>query len=800
MKNAFKSLKTLITVIVITVLILLIWISGFVSYQAARSAVEKAYINQLQNFNRDIERQLVKFFEDQLKNANYLATHPIVIQAIENNDFSQATEFLTHFYNEQKIYENTFIATPGPDPVILADVGIGTIGLHYRDKGFADNVTNNVAGREFVSQPHKAPVRDMIVMLVTVPIRNNGEIIGILGLPFDVGSLSENLVKELIMGKTGYAFITDKQGLAFAHPDEKQILTLDVKEYDWGKEMMASQNDDIIYYQWEGKDKFLTDIKNEKYGFVVASTIYLADINEDANKMAATNIGIGVILLIISGIFLTLFLANRLKPLGDAVGVADKLAAGDINVAVEAKRDDEIGNLIQAFGRMIASLRDKALAAQHIAKGDLSIQVTAASRDDVLGNAMLQMKQSISAMVADVNSLADAAVQGRLDTRADAGKHTGDFGKIVSGINQTLDAIVKPINEATDVLEHVAQRDMTARMNGNYAGDYDRIKVALNTAVQNLDDGLEQVAIAADQVATASDQIGIGAQAIAQGASEQASSLEEVSGNLQEMSAMTKQNASTATEAKKTTEKAVQVVEQGSSSMANLSTAIEQIKTSSDETAKIVKTIDDIAFQTNLLALNAAVEAARAGESGKGFAVVAEEVRNLALRSAEAAKDTANLIQEAVKNAGNGVTLNNEVTKILKDASDQVGKVGKMVTEIAIASEQQSEGIDQITTAVTQMNQVTQQNAASSEESASTAEELSSQAVELNSLVAAFKLTNKKTGGSAALKKSFRMDAKPAAKAPQKQFYKGSAKNLDPKKVIPFDDDDMNDNDTLKQF
>ena len=177
--------------------------------------------------------------------------------------------------------------------------------------------------------------------------------------------------------------------------------------------------------------------------------------------------------------------------------------------------------------------------------------------------------------------------------------------------------------------------------------------------------------------------------------------------------------------------------------MDNLSQAIIKIKSSSDATGKIVKTIDEIAFQTNLLALNAAVEAARAGEAGKGFAVVAEEVRNLAMRSAEAAKNTALMIAESETNAESGVDLNNQVMKDLREIHNQVNKVSEVMEEISTASEQQNQGIDQISKGIEQMNKVTQQNAATSQESAASSQELSNYAEEMRLLVDSFQLSSK---------------------------------------------------------
>ena len=323
----------------------------------------------------------------------------------------------------------------------------------------------------------------------------------------------------------------------------------------------------------------------------------------------------------------------------------------------------------------------------------------------------------------------------------------------------------------------------------------------------NLDEALQQVSVAVEQVAAAAGQIGQGSQALAQGASEQASSLEEVSSSLQEMASMTKQSASSSREARGMAEQARGGANRGLESMTRLSTAMEKIKASSDATAKIVKTIDEIAFQTNLLALNAAVEAARAGDAGKGFAVVAEEVRNLAMRSAEAAKTTANLIEESVQNAESGVELNQAVFGQLTEITGQANKVGEVMAEIAAGSEQQSAGIDQITGAMEQMNQLTQQNAANSEESASAAEELSSQSEELRSMIGRFRLSgNQRTSvsgpGRAAMTRSVPAGtARPAgggtpksAPASRRAGPKPALRvvpgtTVDPETVIPFADE-----------
>ena len=250
----------------------------------------------------------------------------------------------------------------------------------------------------------------------------------------------------------------------------------------------------------------------------------------------------------------------------------------------------------------------------------------------------------------------------------------------------------------------------------------------ITCVVTNLTEG-------ADQVSSASAQVSSASQSLAEGATEQAAGLEETSSSLEEMASMTKQNADNAQQANGLAMDARKAADTGSESMQKMDLAIHEIQKSSDETAKIIKVIDEIAFQTNLLALNAAVEAARAGEAGKGFAVVAEEVRNLAMRSAEAARNTASMIEESVKNANHGVDIATEVGKVLAQIVQGIGKTTDLVSEIAAASQEQAQGIDQVNTAVAQMDKVTQQNAANAEESASASEQLRTQAAAMNEMV-----------------------------------------------------------------
>lgn len=312
---------------------------------------------------------------------------------------------------------------------------------------------------------------------------------------------------------------------------------------------------------------------------------------------------------------------------------------------------------------------------------------------------------------------------------------------------------------------------------------------------------------ASDQVASASSQISGTGQSLAEGASEQAASIEETSSALEELTSMTRRNADHATEADSLMRDANQVIHRANESMGQLTSSMESISKTSEETRKIIKTIDEIAFQTNLLALNAAVEAARAGEAGAGFAVVADEVRNLAMRAAEAARNTSELIEGSVKEIGKGSEMVLSTNEAFEEVARSSAKVGQLVAEIASASNEQAQGIGQISQAVCEMDKVVQQNAANAEESAAASEQMNAQALQMKSVVkdlvvtidgAATPQSGEEVGRSPRANRApGRIAHKSQPATPQKTPLKPKAlpmrRSERPEQVIPFDDGEMSD-------
>jgi methyl-accepting chemotaxis protein len=434
--------------------------------------------------------------------------------------------------------------------------------------------------------------------------------------------------------------------------------------------------------------------------------------------------------------------ASIVKPLRTISEFVKKAASGEINGQIDISTRDEIGEITDSLKQIAQNHREMARVAMRISKGDFNVQITPAGDKDLLGKGMQLCIKNIQSFDDELIRLVDAAKNGNLAERARVDSFQGAYSILVRGINEMLDTLIRPVSRAIRVMDQVGKRDLTARLVGQYRGDFAGLQSSLNLTVHTLDQALGQVALAAEQVSSASAQISTGSQVLSRGSSDQAASIQEVSSTLEEVESVTRQTTEHAREARDLSKAAETAAEMGVDSMNRLSDAIGRIKASSDSTARIIRTIDEIAFQTNLLALNAAVEAARAGDAGKGFAVVAEEVRNLALRSAEAAGNTATLIEQSVRNSESGVALNREVLKNLHDINEQVKRVGSVMAEIAAASEQQNQGVTQVNNVIHQMNTITQQIAANAEESAIGAEELSGQADELKNMVFAFRLSS----------------------------------------------------------
>ncbi len=348
----------------------------------------------------------------------------------------------------------------------------------------------------------------------------------------------------------------------------------------------------------------------------------------------------------------------------------------------------------------------------------------------------ISIEQEIGQLVQDVKA-------GDLSTRIDMGDKQG-FAKILSsGINELTDVIERVLSDVSLVMEAMAEGDLTIAIANDYQGIYAECKNNINGTLINLSNFIVQIRDAADFIDSSSQEIASGNDNLSQRAEQQAASLEQTAASMEQLATTVKDNAGNTQRAHQVVDSASQLAQKGGEIVKSAIMAMQDINNSSNEIAEIIGVIDEIAFQTNLLALNAAVEAARAGDHGRGFAVVATEVRNLAQRSADAAKQSNDLIQNSMQKVRAGTAFVNETGVALTEIVNSVAQVGEIVAQIANASAEQTAGIDQVNQAVSQMDDITQQNAALAEQAAASSISMHDQSANMSKLLGFFKINSK---------------------------------------------------------
>jgi len=471
----------------------------------------------------------------------------------------------------------------------------------------------------------------------------------------------------------------------------------------------------------------------------------------------------GLILAVAMGIFLA---RKMTGPLDRVVHMLREMGHGHLGERLKMDSGDEIGIMARTMDDFADDLQNVVVGTmKKIAAGDLNVEIPVKDNKDEIGPALRGTVEALSGLMRETKMLTDAAVEGKLAVRGDAGRYQGAYRDIVKGINSTLDAVIGPLKVAADYVDRISKGDIPPGITDEYRGDFNAIKKNVNMLIDAMNEvtevaseiasgnltvkvkerseqdrlmqamasmvkGLGEVVVSirtvANQVMAGSEEMSASAEELSQGATEQSASVEEVSSSMEQMAANIKQNSDNAQQTEKIAIKASEDGRESGKAVAETVVAMKEI-------AGKISIIEEIARQTNLLALNAAIEAARAGEHGKGFAVVASEVRKLAERSQTAAAEINKLSASSVQVAEKAGEM---LARIVPD----IQKTADLWQEITAASHEQSSGAGQINKAIQQLDQVIQQNASASEETASTSEELLSQAEQLQGTISFFKI------------------------------------------------------------
>jgi len=558
------SLKNRFLIPTVGATILCLTVMSIFSFVKSKDALEYSITSQVEYVSASISKQMNTWILERKSDIKNFSEETIFRTIVDPSSTDGGIQEQGNIRLEQIKRNNDFfeliaLADTKGEVVASSDTrDIGSMNVSDRDY-FKDSFSGKVS----VSEVIKSKASGNPIFCISYPVKKNNTIVGVLLGAIDLSSFTKTFVDSEKVGKTGYAYITTKDGIVLAYPDKSKILTLDLSQFDFGREMLKKKNG-VMQYQFKGIDKVVAFVQEKNMEWLIVSTANCAEVFAPINEIRNVNLIIGVVCVIIIATIIFLITQSIITPLNRIIG------------------------------------------------------------------------------------------------------------------------------------------------------------------------GMEE---GSNQVAAASEQVSSSSQSLAEGASQQASSIEETSSSMEEMSSMIKKNAENSSNADALMKNTKQVVVAANDSMDALILSMETIFKASEQTSKIIKTIDEIAFQTNLLALNAAVEAARAGEAGAGFAVVAGEVRKLAMRATDAAKITSELIEGTVKKVKDGSKLVSETSNAFGEVAKNTDRVGDLVTGIAEASNEQSNAIEQVNSAISEMDKVVQQNAANAEESASASEEMNAQAEQLQEFV-----------------------------------------------------------------
>lgn len=657
--------------------------STLLSYNISRNDIQKLIEGQMTHVRDATQKNLSAWFErTRIDIAAWSSQKQFNISFedsfIGKSARKSANAYLKKLKTEYPFYQNLHLVDPKGAVIASSDVK-SIEGLNVSDQAF---FKATMGGDITVSDMTRIGNDASLVFAISAPIKKVDNVIGMLIGVIDHEAFNRKFIDPVQIGSTGRAFLFNKNGMIIADKKRSNIAEVNIGETDYGRQMLDSR-EGILVYTDAGVEKVAAFSSIAGKDWILTVCADSSEIMAPVKKLSQISLIFGLSLIILVSLAIAWIVRSVVKPLNDIV---EKISAGSLSVSVDfLPENDELGRSIRAMIAKIKSITN------------------------------------------DINALTEDAREGRLDARGDAQKFEGEYARIIQGVNATLDAVVTPLRTTAGYVERISKGDIPEVISEEYKGEFNRIRINLNTMIKNLTRFALDLQDAAEQVAAGSEELSSAAEQISYGTSTQSAGVEQISSSMEEMSGMVNQNADNAKQTAVIAEKAAKDAHDGRKAVNDTVQAMETI-------SKKILVIEEISGQTNMLALNAAIEAARAGEHGQGFAVVASEVRDLAKNTRTAAQDINALSVANLDIAGKTVQL-------LEEMVDGIQKTAELVQEITASGIEQANGISEVNRAIQQLDDVIQKNAASTEEMASSSREFLAQAERIQQVASFFSIS-----------------------------------------------------------